>query len=55
MELTFLGTSAGVPCKTRNVTSMVFNPMNNQPHYWLFDCGEGTQHQMLHTAFNPAS
>ncbi|WP_313083618.1 ribonuclease Z [Atlantibacter sp.] len=53
MELTFLGTSAGVPCKTRNVTSMVFNPMNNQPHYWLFDCGEGTQHQMLHTAFNP--
>ncbi len=53
MELTFLGTSAGVPCKTRNVTSMVFNPMNNQPHYWLFDCGEGTQHQMLHTTFNP--
>lgn len=53
MELTFLGTSAGVPCKTRNVTSMVFNPMNNQPQYWLFDCGEGTQHQMLHTAFNP--
>lgn len=53
MELTFLGTSAGVPCKTRNVTAMVLNPMNNQPHYWLFDCGEGTQHQMLHTAFNP--
>ena len=20
---------------------------------WLFDCGEGTQHQLLHTAFNP--
>lgn len=53
MELTFLGTSAGVPCKTRNVSAMVFNPMNNQPHLWLFDCGEGTQHQMLHTSFNP--
>lgn len=53
MELTFLGTSAGVPCKTRNVTAIVFNPLNNQPCYWLFDCGEGTQHQMLHTPFNP--
>ncbi|RKQ38495.1 ribonuclease Z [Enterobacter sp. R1(2018)] len=53
MELTFLGTSAGVPCKTRNVSAIVFNPMNNQPHLWLFDCGEGTQHQMLNTAFNP--
>lgn len=53
MELTFLGTSAGVPSKRRNVTAMVLNPMNNQPNYWLFDCGEGTQHQMLHTAFNP--
>lgn len=53
MELTFLGTSAGVPCKTRNVSAIVLNPMNNQPHLWLFDCGEGTQHQMLHTAFNP--
>ncbi|NIY46050.1 ribonuclease Z [Cedecea colo] len=53
MELTFLGTSAGVPCKTRNVSAIVFNPMNNQPHLWLFDCGEGTQHQMLNTVFNP--
>lgn len=53
MELTFLGTSAGVPCKSRNVTAMAFNPMNNAAQYWLFDCGEGTQHQMLHTVFNP--
>lgn len=24
-----------------------------QSGLWLFDCGEGTQHQLLHTAFNP--
>lgn len=53
MELTFLGTSAGVPCKTRNVTAMVLSPLENRFELWLFDCGESTQHQMLHTAFNP--
>ncbi|MEB5922899.1 ribonuclease Z [Franconibacter daqui] len=53
MELTFLGTSAGVPTRNRNVTAMVLNPLLARPGLWLFDCGEGTQHQMLRTAFNP--
>ncbi|WP_426448250.1 ribonuclease Z [Siccibacter colletis] len=53
MELTFLGTSAGVPTKTRNVTAILLSPLTNSPELWLFDCGEGTQHQMLHTAYNP--
>ncbi|MGU9869255.1 ribonuclease BN [Kluyvera ascorbata] len=54
MQLTFLGTSAGVPTRTRNVTAMLLNPQHpTQPGLWLFDCGEGTQHQLLHTAFHP--
>ncbi|MBP3963394.1 ribonuclease Z [Paenibacillus lignilyticus] len=48
MQLTFLGTSAGRPTKTRNVTSIAF--CLPEPHcgFWLFDTGEGTQHRLLH-------
>lgn len=54
MELIFLGTSAGVPTRTRNVTAILLNLLHpTQSGLWLFDCGEGTQHQLLHTAFNP--
>ncbi|EFJ9608379.1 ribonuclease BN [Escherichia coli] len=54
MELIFLGTSAGVPTRTRNVTAILLNLQRpTQSGLWLFDCGEGTQHQLLHTAFNP--
>ena len=54
MELIFLGTSAGVPTRTRNVTAILLNLQHTtQSGLWLFDCGEGTQHQLLHTAFNP--
>lgn len=54
MQLTFLGTSAGVPTRTRNVTAMLLNLQHpTQPGLWLFDCGEGTQHQLLDTAFHP--
>lgn len=54
MELIFLGTSAGVPTRTRNVTAILLNLQHpTQAGLWLFDCGEGTQHQFLHTAFNP--
>lgn len=53
MELIFLGTSAGVPTRTRNVTAILLNLQHpTQSGLWLFDCGEGTQHQLLHTAFN---
>lgn len=51
MELIFLGTSAGVPTRTRNVTAILLNLQHpTQSGLWLFDCGEGTQHQLLHTA-----
>ncbi|AHD06377.1 ribonuclease Z [Paenibacillus larvae] len=47
MELYFLGTGAGSPAKHRNVTSIVLNLLPERGSYWLFDCGEGTQHQIL--------
>lgn len=50
MELIFLGTSAGVPTRSRNVTAIL---LHLQQGVWLFDCGKGTQHQMLNTAFHP--
>ncbi|SQI31524.1 Ribonuclease BN [Providencia alcalifaciens] len=51
MELTFLGTSAGVPTKERNVTSIILNLVGIRKGYWLFDCGEGTQHRILNSPF----
>ncbi|MDU2938861.1 MAG: ribonuclease Z [Enterobacteriaceae bacterium] len=54
MELTFLGTSAGVPTRTRNMTSILVNLQQpTASALWLFDCGEGTQHQLLNTVFHP--
>ncbi|NDJ57001.1 ribonuclease Z [Enterobacteriaceae bacterium 4M9] len=53
MTLNFLGTSAGVPTRNRNVSALILNPGLGSGGLWLFDCGEATQHQMLATAFNP--
>lgn len=54
MELIFLGTSAGVPTRTRNMTSIALDLQQpDRAGIWLFDCGEGTQHQFLKTALNP--
>lgn len=54
MELIFLGTSAGVPTRTRNMTSIALDLQQpDRAGIWLFDCGEGTQHQFLKTTFNP--
>lgn len=65
LKLTFLGTSAGVPTKQRNVTALAIECLNpylssanqqqgNKQHkksrpWVLVDCGEGTQQQLLHT------
>lgn len=48
MNLTFLGTSSGSPTKTRNVTSLALGSAANK-NWYMIDCGEGTQHQLLHT------
>lgn len=54
MELLFLGTSAGVPTRTRNVTSMLLDLQHpTRSGLWLIDCGEGTQHQLLRTTSHP--
>ncbi|MES2740238.1 MAG: ribonuclease Z [Pseudomonadota bacterium] len=44
--LTFLGTSAGVPTKQRNVTALALETGVNRD-WWLIDCGEATWHQLL--------
>ncbi len=46
MEITFLGTSSGVPTRSRNVSSVALR-LPQKSEVWLFDCGEGTQHQLL--------
>ncbi|WP_265457682.1 ribonuclease Z [Enterococcus sp. HY326] len=53
MELEFLGTGAGVPAKHRNVTAAALKLLNERNEIWLFDCGEGTQMQILHTTIRP--
>lgn len=47
MELYFLGTNAGVPTLQRNVTSVALRMLEERRTMWLFDCGEGTQQQVL--------
>ncbi|MDB5033993.1 MAG: ribonuclease [Chlorobi bacterium] len=46
MNLTFLGTGAGAPSRHRNVSSMALR-LPERGDLWLFDCGEGTQHQFI--------
>lgn len=46
MQITFLGTSSGVPTRSRNVSSVALR-LPQRAEIWLFDCGEGTQHQIL--------
>lgn len=53
MELLFLGTGSGVPAKHRNVSSTALKLLDERNSVWLFDCGEATQHQILHTSLKP--
>jgi len=48
MELTFLGTSAGSPTRSRNVSACALR-LSNHREWYLIDCGEGTQHRLLNT------
>jgi ribonuclease Z len=47
MQVTFLGTSAAVPTVDRNVAALM---MQREGELLLFDCGEGTQRQMMRYA-----
>lgn len=59
-ELTFLGTSSGVPTKSRNVSGLAISLLGEQPKagkstpWILIDCGEGTQHRLLYTHHKPS-
>jgi ribonuclease Z len=46
LQVTFLGTSSGVPSRSRNVSSIALR-LPQRADLWLFDCGEATQHQFL--------
>ena len=48
MDLYFLGTSSGTPTRSRNVTAIAIIESQGKDWY-LVDCGEGTQHQILQT------
>lgn len=50
MEIIFLGTSSAVHSKERNHPSIALKAFGE---VMLFDCGEGTQRQMLHTKVSP--
>ena len=52
MQLTFLGTGAGIPAKERNVSALVLT-FTKRSQSWLFDCGEGTQHQFIRSGLKP--
>jgi len=46
LQITFLGTSSGIPTRSRNVSGVALR-LPQRAEVWLFDCGEGTQHQFL--------
>lgn len=54
MDFTFLGTSAGVPTKQRNVTALAVS-FEGRKDWILIDCGEGTQQQLLHVPHSLAN
>lgn len=53
MQVQFLGTGAAMPSKLRNTSATLVNLSAEGRGYWLFDCGEATQHQILHTSLKP--
>ncbi|MCW8894405.1 MAG: MBL fold metallo-hydrolase [Sulfurimonas sp.] len=46
MKLTFLGTSAGKPTRDRSVSALALE-LDQDNKWYLFDCGEGTQRQIM--------
>ncbi|MBI4170579.1 MAG: ribonuclease Z [Candidatus Aenigmarchaeota archaeon] len=52
IEVTFLGTTAGIPTKYRNHASIHLLYRSEQESQFLFDCGEGTQRQIFSVGLN---
>ena len=53
IKLTILGTTAGVPTKQRAHTAIHLSYDDGKEFCYLWDCGEGTQRQLLFTGLNP--
>ena len=51
VQLTFLGTSAGKPTRERNVSAMGLE-FEQDNKWYLFDCGEATQHQLIRSSLS---
>jgi hypothetical protein len=47
LNVTFLGTASAQPSRTRNHSALA---LRLDGDVWLFDCGEGTQHQIQKSA-----
>jgi len=45
--VTFLGTVSGIPSKERNHPAIILEYFGEEKHTLLFDCGEGTQKQLM--------
>jgi ribonuclease Z len=55
MEFQVLGTSSGTPSRARNVSALALRSLGGSRaarHWSLVDCGEGTQHRILRTAWS---
>jgi len=48
VDLLFLGTSSGTPTRARNVSGLALTEETGK-RWYLIDCGEATQHQLLRT------
>lgn len=52
LKLVFLGTSAGVPTHERNVTAQALHFLPAGRDWYLVDCGDGTQQQILRAGWS---
>ena len=52
IEVTFLGTTAGIPTPHRNHAALYVRHQSEQEYVCLFDCGEGTQRQIFSAGLN---
>ncbi|MBI2084276.1 MAG: ribonuclease Z [Candidatus Aenigmarchaeota archaeon] len=52
LEITFLGTVSGIPTRDRNHSAIIFEHYTDTKSTLLFDCGEGTQKQLMLAGIN---
>ena len=52
IKITILGTAAGVPTKQRAHSAIYLSYTDAEEYCCMFDCGEGTQRQMLEAGLN---